>query len=155
MDKASIIGDAVNFVQELQKEVEELELAEISSSNLKSSEHCCGSSCCGSEDRMQLGNHEDSGSIITDVTTTAGVEHATAMTAPVVIELYNGGRRTNTAAAAGGVHNAAAAATGPTAPDSNTHHKSSSHQLHLMGPKKKKKILQVGQKYFSHVDIYT
>ncbi|CAM6012441.1 unnamed protein product, partial [Sphagnum balticum] len=77
MDKASIIGDAVNFVQELQKEVEELELAEISSSNLESSEHCCGSSCS------------------------------------------------------------------PTAPDSNADHKSSSHQLHLMGPKKKKKILQV------------
>ncbi|CAK9265461.1 unnamed protein product [Sphagnum jensenii] len=76
MDKASIIGDAVNFVQELRKEVEEMELAEINSSNLESSEHCCGSSCS------------------------------------------------------------------PTAPDSNTNHKSSSHQLHLMGPKKKK-ILQV------------
>jgi hypothetical protein len=150
MDKASIIGDAANFLQELQKEVEELELAEISSSNLESSEHCCGS-----EDRMQLGIHEDSGSIIADVTATAGVEDAAAMTAPVVIELGNGGRRTNTAAAAGGVHNAAAAATAPTAPDSNTKHKSSSHQLHLMGPKKKKKILQVGQKHFSHVDIST
>ncbi len=55
---------------------------------------------------------------------------------------------------AGGVHNATAAATAPTAPDSNTDHKSSSHQLHLMGPKKKK-ILQVGQKHFSHVDMYT
>jgi DNA uptake protein ComE-like DNA-binding protein len=142
MDKASIIGDAVNFLQELQKEVEELELAEISSSNLESSEHCCGS-----EDRMQLGNHEDSGSIIADVTATAGVEDAAAMTAPVVIELCNGGRRTNTAAAA--------AATAPTAPDSNTNHESSSHQLHLMGPNKKKKILQVGQKHFSHVDICT
>ncbi|CAM6062266.1 unnamed protein product [Sphagnum tenellum] len=72
MDKASIIGDAVNFVQELRKEVEEMELAEINSSNLESSEHCS-----------------------------------------------------------------------PTAPDSNTNHKSSSHQLHLMSPKKKKKILQV------------
>ncbi|CAK9867856.1 unnamed protein product [Sphagnum jensenii] len=77
MDKASIIGDAVNFGQELRKEVEEMELAEINSSNLESSEHCCGSSCS------------------------------------------------------------------PTAPDSNTNHKSSSHQLHLMSPKKKKKILQV------------
>jgi hypothetical protein len=155
MDKASIIGDAVNFVQELQKEVEELELAEISSSNLESSEHCCGSSCCGLEDRMQLGNHEDSGSIITDVTTTAGIEDAAAMTAPVVIELCNGGRRTNTTAEAGDGHNAAAAARAPTAPDGNTNHKSSSHQLHLMGPKKNKKILQVGQKHFSHVDMYT
>jgi hypothetical protein len=52
MDKASIIGDAVNYVQELRKEVEELELAE--SLNVES--ECCGS----------VG--DDSGSIITDTT---------------------------------------------------------------------------------------
>jgi hypothetical protein len=52
MDKASIIGDAVNYVQELQKEVEEMELAE--SLNVES--ECCGS----------VG--DDSGSIITDTT---------------------------------------------------------------------------------------
>ncbi len=75
-------------------------------------------------------------------------------------KLCNGGRRTNTVAATGGVHNATVTdATTPTAPDINTNHKSSSHQLHLVGPKKKKKmlkkILQVRQKHFSHVDIDT
>ncbi|CAM6042164.1 unnamed protein product [Sphagnum compactum] len=67
MDKASIIGDAVNYVQELKKEVEEME--NLESSNLES--ECCGS----------VG--DDSGSISTDITG----EDAAGIT---VINLYDG-----------------------------------------------------------------
>jgi hypothetical protein len=67
MDKASIIGDAVNYVQELKKEVEEME--NLESSNLES--ECCGS------------GGDDSGSISTDIT----AEDAAGIT---VINLYDG-----------------------------------------------------------------
>jgi hypothetical protein len=67
MDKASIIGDAVNYVQELKKEVEEME--NLESSNLESK-------CCGS-----VG--DDSGSISMDITG----EDAAGIT---VINLYDG-----------------------------------------------------------------